>query len=153
MMNARALREGTDRTLLERLTETGFLASECGLHAEAEQLLASLAEVKPDIPFPLVGLAIVRARSGRLEQAIDELRRLIARYPDCEIAKASLGMLLVQANQGGAAELFNEVLDSGTDPHAVNVAQSCLDLARKPSEPQADSSETLEYFRHMNVRP
>ncbi len=152
-MTARALREGTDRVLLERLTETGFLASECGLHGEAEQLLAALADVKPDIPFPLVGLAIVRARSGRLEQAIDELRQLIVRYPDCEIAKASLGMLMVQANQVGAAELFNEVLDSGSDPHAVNVAQSCLDLARKPPEPPADTSDALEYFRHMNLRP
>jgi predicted Zn-dependent protease len=133
------------------MAETGHLASECGLHEEAERIFCHLVTARPGNPSPLIALAIVRSCAGRMDQAIDDIREVAAAHPDSEMAKAVLGMFLSQARRPEADELFGELLANGKDPAAIQVARLCMkDEIPVPATP---ASESLEYFRHYNVRP
>ncbi|MCW7542116.1 tetratricopeptide repeat protein [Aquabacterium sp. A7-Y] len=149
---SRPLRSLGSSELLERIAEAGFLASECGLHMQAETIFSALAAAKPGHPSPLIGLALSHARMGRLDGAIDELRAVVERCPDSDMARAMLGTLLVHAQQPGALPLFEAVIASGRDSSAVNVARGCLELARAldPSAGPADPGITRP---PLNIRP
>jgi tetratricopeptide (TPR) repeat protein len=127
----RSLRGVASPEVLERLTEVGFLASECGLHDAAQAIFADLIKIKPGNPSPLIGAAMVQARSGGVEQAIEQLQHVVDRYPDSEMAKAMLGTYLVHATRKGALALFEDVLGTGRDSAAVNVARCCFELAQQ----------------------
>jgi Bacterial type III secretion protein (HrpB1_HrpK) len=127
----RSLRGAASPELLERLAEVGFLASECGLHAAAESIFANLTAMKPGSPSPLIGAAMVRARRGEVDAAIEQLRGVVLQHADSEMAKAMLGTLLVHAERPGALPLFEEVLATQRDSGAVNVVQCCIEPARK----------------------
>ncbi len=142
-----------DPALLERLAETGFLATEFGLHEQAESIFESLARLKRGKPSPRIALAMVQARRGRMTEAIDALRNVIEQHPDSELARAVLGSMLIHIGESEGRELLNGVVARGADSDAVNVAVSCIDQARAqqlPVEPEPPSS--VEYFRHYNVR-
>jgi hypothetical protein len=131
----RSLRGAASVDVLERLTEVGFLASECCLHASAEAIFASLATIRPNNPSPLIASATVRARRGEVDAAVEQLRGVIERHPDSEMAKAVLGMVLVSSGRHGALVLLQDVLATQRDPGAVNVAQCCVELARRLETP------------------
>ncbi len=151
-MSNQSHRNSLDPLLLERLAEAGFLASECGMHEEAATLFRCMAQLKPGNPSPLIALAMALARAGSGEQAIEELKLVIAQHPDSEMAKAVLGMIMVQRKQSGALELFEEVFASAKDKNAINVANSCIELAREQNtETKQTASESLEFFRYYNV--
>lgn len=146
-----ARRDASEAALFERLAETGHLASECGLHEEAERIFLHLVAARPGSPSPLIALAIVRSCGGKMEQAIGDIRQVAAAYPDSEMARAVLGMFLSQSRQPEAAELFGDLLANGKDPAAVQVARLCV--KDEIPVPVAPASESLEYFRHYNLRP
>jgi hypothetical protein len=135
----RSLRAAASPELLERLAEVGFLASECGLHAAAESIFAHLTAMKPGSPSPLIGAAMVRARRGDVDAAIEQMRGIARRHADSEMAKAMLGTLLVHAERPGALALFEEVLATHRDSGAVDVVRCCIEPARKlePAAPTA----------------
>ena len=147
----RQSREAANAQLFERMAQTGHLASECGLHEQAERIFCDLVTARPGVPSPSIALAIVRSCGGKMAQAIDDIRQLRIDYPDNEMATAVLGMFLAQTRQPQADELFRELLARGTDPAAIEVARLCMkDSAPAVTEPSPDS---LEYFRHFNSRP
>ena len=150
-LSERARRDLSEALLFERLAETGHLASECGLHEEAERIFCHLVSARPGNPSPLIALAIVRSCAGRTEQAIDNMREVVEDHPDSEMAKAVLGMFLSQTRQPGADGLFGELLANGKDPAAIQVARLCM--KDEVPVPTAPASESLEYFRHYNLRP
>ncbi len=152
-MSTRALREGTDGTLLERLAEAGFLASECGMHARAEEMLSDLVAARPEIAASSAVLAIVRARSGQLERAIDELREFVDGRSDADIATAVLGMLMVQAGRAEAATFLRQVIERDGDSRAVGIANACLALVEGEESAVREHGDSDEFSRHMNLRP
>jgi hypothetical protein len=142
-----------DPLLLERLAETGYLASECGMDQQAERIFACLAMMSPGKASPLIGLAIVHSRRGLVDQAISELRAVVAQHPDHEMARAILGAMLAHSRQAGALKMLEGIMAKGKDQAAVEVARSCVELAREQeTESKSVNSESLEYFRHYNVR-
>jgi predicted Zn-dependent protease len=142
-----------DPLLLERLAEVGFLASEFGMHETAQRLFESLSRLRRNNPSPLVALAMVRARAGSLSEAMEQLRALIAQYPDCDLAKAMLGTMLVHGREPGALALFEQVIATDADPAAVSVSQSWIELAREYEAPRAALQiEPAEFFRYHNIR-
>ncbi|HEY5808827.1 MAG TPA: HrpB1 family type III secretion system apparatus protein [Povalibacter sp.] len=147
-----ARRKPLDTLLLERLAETGFLASECGLHDRAERIFVCLSAMRPGNPSPRVALAMVRARRGAMSQAMDELRALIAAQPDCDLARSMLGTMLVHGRQPGALELFSHVLDAGTDPAAVEIARCWIELAREQEPAPVPTTGPVEFLRRYNLR-
>lgn len=142
-----------DPLLLERLAETGFLATEFGMHDRAEQIFTCLAQLRPGKPSPRIALAMVHARRGLVDQAIDELNALLETNPDCEIARAVLGTMLVHARKPGALELFEKIISDGTDAGAISIASCCVDLARKQEGAPEGASSSFAYFRHYNAGP
>lgn len=149
-----ARRKAADPALLERIAEAGFLAAEYGLDEQAERIFQCLVQLRPGRPSPLIALAMVHARRGWIEQAIEELRQVMAQFSECDLAKAMLGMVLLHARQPGALQLFEEVIANGSDAGAVGVANCCIGeaRARETAAPQG-RSESFELFRHYNVRP
>ncbi|GFE82388.1 hypothetical protein GCM10011487_43880 [Steroidobacter agaridevorans] len=146
-----------DPLLLERLAETGFLATEFGMHDRAEQIFTCLEQLRPGKASPRIALAMVRARRGSIEQAIVEINALLETHPDCEVARAVLGTMLVHAGKPGALELFEKIIADGTDAGAISIATCCIEQAREqhgasqyaPAEP----SSSFAYHRHYNVSP
>jgi len=144
-------REAANAQLFERMAQTGHLASECGLHEQAERIFCDLVTARPGVPSPSIALAIVRSCGGKMAQAIEDMRQLRIDHPDNEMATAVLGMFLAQTRHPDADELFCELLARGTDPAALEVARLCVkDAVPAVIEPAPDS---LEYFRHFNIRP
>jgi hypothetical protein len=142
-----------DPALLERLAETGFLATEFGLHEQAESIFICLAKLKRGKPSPRIALAMVQARRGRMTEAIDALRNVIEQHPESELARAVLGSMLVHIGESEGRELLNDVVARGVDSDAVNVAVSCIDQARAQQLPvQPEPPAPVEYFRHYNIR-
>ena len=142
-----------DPLLLERLAETGFLATEFGMHERAEKIFACLERLRPGKPSPRIALAMVRARRGLVDQAIDELNALIEAHPDNEIARAVLGTMLVHARKPGALELFEKIIADGIDAGAISIASCCVEQARKQEGAPEGASSSFAYFRHYNVGP
>src|SRR5690349_16506500 len=87
-------RRPPDTALLERLAETGFLATEFGLHEQAEHIFSCLARIRPGKPSPHIALAMIQARRGSMQTAIVSLQDVIARHPESELARAVLGTML-----------------------------------------------------------
>lgn len=150
-------RKAPDAALLERLAETGFLATEFGLHQQAELIFSCLVRLKPGKPSPHIALAMVQARRGRMESAIASLREVIDKHPDSELARAVLGTMLVHIDDPEGRELLEGVIARDIDADAVGVASSCVDQANVTTV-QSRAAETpgvtgaVEYFRHYNVR-
>jgi predicted Zn-dependent protease len=145
-------RRPPDASLLERLAETGFLATEFGLHPQAERIFSCLARLRPGKPSPHIALAMVQARRGRMQPAIASLREVIDRHPDSELARAVLGTMLAHIGDPEGCELLQGVIARGADIDAVNVAASCIDQAQAQAAKPAAAMGAVEYFRHYNVR-
>ncbi len=145
-------RKPLDPQLLERLAETGFLATEFGMDEHAERIFTHLATLKPGTPSPRIALAMVQARRGQLDAAMSALRQLLDEQPECELACAVLGTMLVHVGDPGALELLEGVIARAADPSAVSVAESCLEQARAKAPATKDEGQTIEFFRHYNIR-
>lgn len=145
-------RRPPDPVLLERLAETGFLATEFGLHEQAERIFECLARLKPGKPSPHIALAMVQARRGLMTQATAALREVIAQHPDSELARAVLGSMLVHIGDNEGRELLEGVIARAADSAAVSVANSCIEQARAQAPPAKAPPSSVEFFRHYNVR-
>jgi predicted Zn-dependent protease len=142
-----------DPVLLERLAETGFLATEFGMDAHAQRIFTQLARLKPGKPSPRIALAMVQARRGEMDAAIAALRELLKEHADCELARAVLGSMLLHIGAAEAREVLEGVIARAADPGAVSVAESCLEQARAAAAPAAAREErAIEFFRHHNIR-
>src|SRR5688500_5547212 len=117
-------RRPLDPVLLERLAETGFLATEFGLHEQAERIFQCLAKLKPGKPSPHIALAMVQARRGRINEGIAALREVIERHPESELARAVLGSMLIHIGENEGRELLEGVIARDQDSAAVGVAVS-----------------------------
>ncbi|MET0533998.1 MAG: HrpB1 family type III secretion system apparatus protein [Steroidobacter sp.] len=146
-------RRPPDPLLLERLAEVGFLATEFGLHQQAELIFQCFAQLKPGKASPHIALALMQAHRGRMPEAIAAVRDVIERHPDSELARAVLGTMLIHVKDPAGYELLEEVIARGTDHGAVSVATSYLDLQREQPAPiETPPAVAVEYFRHYNVR-
>jgi hypothetical protein len=146
-------RRTLDPRLLGRFAEVGFLASEFGLHDSAQRVFVLLTQLRGGHPSSLVALAMVRARAGLIDQAIGELREIIGHYPECDLARAMLGTMLVHARLPGALDLFLHVIESATDSTATHISEAWIDLAREIEGAQDRAEPVAEIFRYHNVRP
>lgn len=138
---------------LFQLAEAGFLACDMGLPEQALVIFSGLALVQPGIPHPVIHQAVVHARYGRVDQAVELLFGLQERFHDSQIVKAMLGMFFVQQEDPRAMALLDEVLEDGTDVEAVAVARSCHELARSQQAGYLlhPSMDALQYFRNVEL--
>ncbi len=150
-------RRCADPVLLERLAETGFLATEFGLHEQAARIFSCMRRLKPGKPSPRIALAMVLARSGNMQRAIADLHDIIEQSPESELARAVLGTMLVHIGDQEGLRLLEDVVARGVDKAAIDVASSGIDQARAQATARAASTteahaDAMEFFRHYNVR-
>lgn len=149
----RVRRKPDDPLLLERLAETGFLATEFGLHQQAELIFRCLIRLRPGTPSPRIALALLEARRGRMQSAIDQMRQLIAEHPEVELAKAVLGSMLLHTGDPGARQLLEDIVANSGDEGAISVARSYLEQAQSEQERAKEQEHAaLEFHRHHNIR-
>jgi tetratricopeptide (TPR) repeat protein len=106
-------RQGLDVDVL--LSDARGLAAE-GQAAQAEENLKTALGIAPDDLRVRVGLGLLRAMQGRLDDAVAELRRAVESKPDYAVAKSALGEALAESGKADEAErLFREVLERDPD--------------------------------------
>jgi Bacterial type III secretion protein (HrpB1_HrpK) len=147
-------RRAPDPILLERIAEVGFLATEFGLHQQAERIFLCFAKLKPGKPAPQIALALMQAHRGRMPEAIAAIREVIEHHPTSELARAVLGTMLIHVKDPAGHELLEDVIARGIDSGAVSVATSYLELQHsQPAPAETVPATAVEFFRHYNVRP
>jgi len=129
-----------DLDVVRRLAEVGFLASECGLAEEAEEIFSHLVTAREGSKEPArIALAIAYAKCGRMARAVEELRDIVEVFPESSFAKALLGELLVITEAEGALALLESVLEADDDPVAVGLASDCVELAHEQRAKRSSS--------------
>lgn len=145
-------RKPLDPVLLERVAETGFLATEFGLDDHAERIFLALAKLKPGRPSPRIALAMVQARRGRVDEAIAALCLLLEEHPESDLARAVLGTMLVHARRPFAEGLLDDVVMHSQDQSAISVAKTGLEQLKARAVDESAASEAVALFRHHNTR-
>ena len=103
-------------------------------YAEAEQIYFKIMDEIPDSPASYVNLAIVQARQRKMEEAVETLKKGLARLPDSEILLVRLGhTYLVSGKLAEAFSIMNQVLNlNSRNVDALTVCAGILDtLGRK----------------------
>lgn len=96
------------------------------------EILRSMVAQKPSDAFARYGLAMEYANSGKLEQAVEEYRMLLADHPDYAAAYYHGGQALEKLGRTEDARDFYrrgiEVTSRTGDQHARSELEAALDL-------------------------
>lgn len=97
-----------------------YLADRTDRLAEAEAYLQRAIGLLPDDPAVIDSMGWLRYRQGRHEEALEWLRRALAKMHDPEIA-AHLGEVLwVMGDQAAANDVWNKALEASPDDKLLN---------------------------------
>ena len=103
--------DGITSSQVRTLTEIGMIAAGRGLAAEALAIFESLQVLRPQRPFPYIGLALVRLNAGKPDEAVEVLERLgLAACPGDPDLRAFLGLALKLAQRPAESRRVLEVL-------------------------------------------
>lgn len=110
--------------------KVGMLAL-CLRMDEQGELILGIARQLVDNPVALdIASAMIYSLRGDQPHAIELIRdRTLVDFPSHELAKATLGILLQSEGRDGWQSIFGEILASGLDPEARDVARKGM-LAR-----------------------
>jgi hypothetical protein len=108
----RAIEEdGITSAQVRLLTEVGMLGAGHGLAAEAVAIFESLQVLRPDRPFPYIGLAVASLNGGRFDEAVEVLeKRGLAACPGDPDVLAFLGLALKLAQRPGESRRVLEAM-------------------------------------------
>jgi hypothetical protein len=111
------------------LAEIGFMAAGAGLGRVSEAIFDGLRVLRPQQPFPYIGLAWARQCAGRIEDAIRILREDGLRAnPDNDEIQVFLGLALCIGQRSAESErVLSAVLAKpGPETPERKLARSCL---------------------------
>ncbi len=110
------------------MMEIGYLAAGNGFKAEAESIFEALRALRPTSEMPIIGLAVVRIGAGQPLEAAALLEDQALRInPESALAKGFLGLAFKLAGHSGRSQaILEEVVTTGADPEAVNLARNLL---------------------------
>lgn len=113
------------------LNHLGYmLADQTDRHEEALELIERAIAISPDDPAIIDSLGWAQYKLGQLEDALTNLRRAYAVFPDAEVA-AHLGEVLWQlGEQQEARELWQHALDQDPDSEHIRAVMERLIPAR-----------------------
>lgn len=112
----------------------GVVLMELGRDAEALEAFTALTQLYPELPDPLNNIALLHARAGRLEPALQALQAALRNDPGHRLARANLGqvhlMLAAQAwEQAAAAGPLDAPLQ-----RKLQAVRQLLAAPRRPSD-------------------
>lgn len=102
------------------LLEIGYLALAEGYVREGMRIMDALAALQADAPHPRTGRAVGLHISGRSDEAVEQLRTVVAQFPDAVFARALLAVFLHKQGTAAAQEVALSAL--ALDPPAFIVA-------------------------------
>lgn len=108
------------------VNEVGLLAMLHGREERAEEIFAAIRPCLADGAALDVSRALVHYLRKEHDRAERLLHDVLAREPQHEVAKASLGLLMRDAGRDGWRAVFEHVLAVGINPQARAVAQAAL---------------------------
>jgi hypothetical protein len=109
------------------LCKTGLLAL-CRKMDEAAESILSCARTVLHDPVALdISCAMIYSARGDVESAVSLLQdRALAEFPEHDMARTALGIVLQLGGKQGWRELYGEVLSSSSDPMAREAASEGL---------------------------
>jgi len=105
-----------------------MLGTELREFACAEQIAQTMLELRPDLPHASISLGMNDFAAGRRNEGIRTLEATVERFPSSQLAKATLGVCLLDADRSGWQQLLQSVIDDGRDEYAIGLA--CVVLGR-----------------------
>ena len=115
----------------------GVVLMEIGRDAEALTLFGNLAQLYPELPDPMNNIALLHARAGRLDQALDALQTALRNDPAHRTAKANLAQVHLLL----AVQSLEQLAASGAvDVSLLRKLEAARTLASMPTGEQAAAS-------------
>jgi hypothetical protein len=109
------------------LCQVGLLALHSGMEEEASSIFMFTRGVLQDPAALDIACALVLSARGEIDRAVDLLQHsTLAEFPDHDMARTALGIVLQAAGRSGWRELYGQVLVSSTDPQAREAATQGL---------------------------
>lgn len=130
-----ATKLGVDVKSIRLLLEIGVTAAYEGLPAEGESIVRGVQTFRDDVPQPGVCLIGAFFFQKRYEEAITEAKAVLKRFPNCQMAKALLGLSMFDAGYRDWEVPLKEVVDDGRDEWAINLAKTTLGYEYKSKTP------------------
>lgn len=121
-----ATKLGVDVKSIRLLLEIGVTAAYEGLPAEGESIVRGVQSFRDDVPQPGVCLIGAFFFQKRYEEAIAEANAVLKRFPNCQMAKALLGLSMFDAGYRDWDKPLKEVVDDGRDEWAIKLAMTTL---------------------------
>jgi tetratricopeptide (TPR) repeat protein len=106
-----------------------LLGTEIGEFSLAGDIAQALTELRPDLPYAAIVLAMNEFSDGRHDQALKRLQKLLEEFPDSQLGRAMLGTFMQMSGRVGWQAELESVVDDGRDECAVALA--CSILGRK----------------------
>jgi hypothetical protein len=115
--------------LVRTLLEIGYVAVGRGLQSHAEDIFHGLIAARPESELPIIGLAVCKMNFGDFASATKLLSEDAIRInPASSMAKCFLGVVSHYCGaKNETLAIMNEVVESGNDESAVNIAKSVLE--------------------------
>lgn len=102
------------------LNHLGYmLANQTDRYEEALQLLERAIEISPDDPAIIDSLGWAQYKLGRYDEALANLRRAYAAFPDHEVASHVGEVLWMMGRQDEAIEIWREALETRPDSELI----------------------------------
>lgn len=113
-------------------------------YAQARAPLEKALTLRPDDPRALYYLAFVERRERHSQAEVEDLEKVVARYPDCRDARRELGISLYQQHRSAEAIRQFQALQA-IDPDDVAAHYNLAILYRRMGMKQKSARETELY--------
>jgi Bacterial type III secretion protein (HrpB1_HrpK) len=123
-----AKRFGVDLKISRLMLLIGLMCERLRRFEEGEQILRAMKAYRDDLPHPGTYLALCYLGNARVRDALEELNRVRAAYPEFQMAQVLLGIAQRDAGQAGWQRLLEEVIADGRDEYATQLARDTLGL-------------------------
>jgi Flp pilus assembly protein TadD len=109
------------------LNHLGYmLADRTTRFEEALELIERAITISPDDPAIIDSLAWAQYKLGRYEEAVDNLRRAFAAFPDHEVASHLGEVLWVSGQENEALRVWKDALEETPDSNLIKEAMQRL---------------------------
>lgn len=98
------------------------------MSVESEEIFNAIHAIRPESELPLIGLAVTKMNKNQAGEAARVLwDKALKINPESDLAKSFLGLALKLSGMNNESRtVLEEVLQSGQDPQATDIAKSLL---------------------------
>jgi len=121
-----AQRYEIDNRITRLLLQIGLMCGRRGKFDDARSIVRSVGAFRDDLPHPSIVMALCLMYEDKMEQAQQQLERVLSQWPDHQMARAMLALVHREISNDAWSDLMHEVIADGRDPWAVWLAKQSL---------------------------